>query len=157
MAFQKTAANTSFDSLAGSTEFLNIVLNNINSCILMLDSRMRLQAFNNVFRTIFTNKENEDLMYRNCGEAIGCAHQINEAKECGETTHCNNCELRLAAFDSYLNNKTIYKEKITRPFMNKNFEKENKDLQFSTRLFVYKGEKYIIMIIEDITNIKHYC
>lgn len=158
MSTQKTHANTSFDFLSGSSEFLNIVLNNINGCILMLDKDMRLQAFNNALKTIFTNKQDEDLLYIHCGEAIGCAYQIKEAKECGKTTKCNTCELRLAAFDSYLNNKAIFKDRITRPFMNKKFEKEYKDLQFSTRLFVFEQEKYIILIVEDITgrtNITH--
>lgn len=150
----KTNANTSFDMLAGSSEFLNIILNNINTCVLMLDEKMRLHAFNDALKTIFTNKQDEDLLYMRCGEAIGCAHQVEEAVECGKTSQCFNCELRLSAFDSYLNNITIYKKQITRPFFTKDLKKVNKDLQFSTRLFTFKREKYIILIIEDVTHLK---
>ncbi|WP_319511656.1 hypothetical protein [uncultured Draconibacterium sp.] len=152
MNSKKTMANHSFDMLAESGEFLNLVLNNITSCVLLLDKDMKLQAFNDALKSIFSNKADEDLKYMLCGEAIGCAYQIEEAKDCGKTSKCCTCELRLAAFDSYLNNTVIYKKHIRRPFFNENGERIMKDLQFSTRHFYFKNEKYIILIIDDITE-----
>lgn len=153
MQSKKTMANHSFEMLTESGEFMNIVLNNITSCVLLLDKDMKLQAFNDALKTIFSNKADEDLMYMLCGEAIGCAYQIEEAKDCGKTSKCCTCELRLAAFDSYLNDTIVYKEHIRRPFFNKNGEREMKDLQFSTRHFNFKKEKYIILIINDISGL----
>ncbi len=147
----RTMANHSFEMLANSSEFLNIVLNNISSCVLLLDRELKLQAFNNAIKTIFSNKADEDLLYMRCGEAIGCAYQIEEAKDCGKTSKCSTCDLRLAGMESYLNNKEIFKEQITRPFFNKNNQLEMKDLQFSTRGFQFQQERYVIMLIEDIT------
>ena len=144
--------NVSFDFLQGSSVFLNIILNNINTCVLLLDNNMRLQAFNDALKTIFSNKEDEVLLYRKCGEAIGCAYQIEEQKECGETSKCNNCELRIAALNSYINNETIYKEHIVRTFFNNKNEKVEKHLQFSTRLFKFNKDKYILILVEDITK-----
>jgi len=147
-----SATNVSFDFLSNSSEFLRIVLNNISSCVLLLDHKMQLYAFNDALKTIFSNKENEDLLYQRCGEAIGCAYQVEEQTECGNTNHCQFCELRLAAMDSYTNDKEIFKDKISRPFFNNNFKKVVKHLQFSTRLFYFnRFDKYIIMIIDDIT------
>lgn len=151
---QISNTNISFDQLAGSSEFLNLVVSNISSCILLLDKDMRLQAFNNALKTIFSNKKDEDLHYIHCGEAIGCAYQVEEAKECGKTSQCGTCELRLAAFDTYLNNQVIYKNGIRRPYFTNDHKKVYKDLQFSTRLFQYKEEKFVMMIIEDITPLK---
>lgn len=145
-------ANHSFEMLEQSGDFMNIVLNNITSCILLLDKDMRLQAFNNALKTIFSNKADEDVMYMLCGEAIGCAYQIEEAEDCGKTSKCCTCDLRLSAFDSYLNNTDVYKNHIRRPFFNRNGQREMKDLQFSTRLFYFRSEKYIILIIDDITK-----
>jgi len=150
---RRTIANHSFEMLAGSGEFLNIVMNNITSCIVLLDKDVKLQAFNDALKTIFSNKENEDLLYMRCGEAIGCAYQIEEAKDCGSTSQCKTCELRLAALDTYLNNSVTYKKHINRPFLNNKMEKEYKDLQVSTRLFTFKREKYIMLIINDITEV----
>jgi sigma-B regulation protein RsbU (phosphoserine phosphatase) len=145
--------NVSFEFLKNSREFLNLILNNINSCILLLDKEMKLHAFNDSMKTIFSNHKDEHLLYRRCGEALGCAYQIEEVKDCGKTSRCQECEIRIAAMESYLNNKVIYKEHIEKPFFNLADEKVNKHLQFSTRLFKFQGEKYIIMIVEDITKL----
>jgi hypothetical protein len=147
-----TMTNESFAFLASSNEFLSLILNNINSCVLLLDKNVRLRAFNDSLKTIFSNKEDEDLLYMKCGEAIGCAYQIEEQKECGNTSKCCNCELRIAALTSYMNNETIYKDHVIKPFFTRDNKKFEKHLQFSTRIFHFKYEKYIILIIEDITK-----
>ena len=144
--------NTSFNYLSNSSEFLNIVLSNISSCVLLLNEHMELQAYNDALKTIFSNRENEDLLYVRCGEAIGCAYSIEEAADCGKTSKCDTCELRVAALESYVNRKGIYKDQIYRPFFDRNFNKVDKHLQFSTRFFEFEKEHYIIMIIEDITK-----
>jgi len=148
-----TLTNESFGFLQGSSDFLNIVLNNINSCVLLLDRDMRLRAFNDALKTIFSNKKDEDLLYVRCGEAIGCAYQIEEQKYCGNTSRCGNCELRIAGITSYMDNVVIYKNNITRPFFDSNNQKVDKHLQFSTRLFHFNNEKYILIIIEDISKL----
>ncbi len=152
MASEIAMTNESFSFLKGSSEFTNCILNNINSCVLLLDRQMMLVAFNDALKTIFTNKRNEDLLYVRCGEAIGCAYQIDEQKNCGTTSNCCNCELRISALNSYMNNEVIFKDNITRPYFNFNNEKVDKHLQFSTRMFMFNGEKYIIMIIEDVSK-----
>jgi hypothetical protein len=144
--------NVSFSFLRNSSDFLTILLNNINSCVLLLDKDVKLQAFNDSLKTIFSNKEDEDILYKRCGEAIGCAYQIEEQQDCGKTSKCCYCELRVAALTSYMNNETIYKDHISKPFINSNNQKVDKHLQFSTRLFQFENEKYIMMIIEDITK-----
>ncbi|PLX22348.1 MAG: hypothetical protein C0599_06555, partial [Salinivirgaceae bacterium] len=96
-----TNTNMSFSFLKNSNSFLNLVLDNINSCVLLMDGEMKLRAFNEPMKSIFSNKKDEDLIYRKCGEAIGCAHHIEEEKECGTTSQCANCDLRLAAIESY--------------------------------------------------------
>jgi sigma-B regulation protein RsbU (phosphoserine phosphatase) len=153
MANKLSMTNESFNFLRSSTEFLNIVLNNISCCVLLLDRDMKLHAFNNALKTIFTSRKDEDLLYVKCGEAIGCAHQIEEVKRCGETTQCCHCELRIAALNSYMNNKVIYNDHITRPFFTHEGNKINKHLKFSTRLFLFDREKYILMLVEDISEL----
>jgi len=152
MGTEKAITNESFDFLKGSSDFLNIILNNISSSVLVLDKDIRLRAFNDVLKTLFSNKKDENLLYMRCGEAIGCAYQIEENKNCGETSRCKECEMRIAALTSYYEDKAIYKDHITRPFFNFKGGKVEKHLQFSTRLFDYNDEKYIIMIVDDITK-----
>lgn len=144
--------NTSFSYLSNSSDFLNIILSNISSCVLLLNNRMELQAYNDALKTIFSNREDEDLLYVRCGEAIGCAYSIEEETECGTTSKCDSCELRVSALESYVCGKNIYKDHIFRPFFDRNNNKVDKHLQFSTRLFQFEKEKYIIMIIDDISK-----
>jgi hypothetical protein len=144
--------NVSFNFLSGSSEFVNLIMNNISSCILLLDKDVRLTAFNDSLKTIFSNRKDEDLIYKKCGEAIGCAYQIEEQKSCGDTSQCNNCELRVAALASYLNDESIFKDHIVKPFFDYNNKKVDKHIQFSTRVFNFNGDKYVIMIIDDISR-----
>ena len=153
MAREKSLTNTSFDILRGSSEFLNTILDNLTSCVLLLNDKMELQAYNDAMKTIFSNKKDEHLLYKRCGEAIGCAHHVEEAKDCGRTSRCKYCDLRVSAIKSYTENKPVYKTHFSRHFFNTQNQKVLKHLQFSTRLFLHDDEKYIIMIIEDITKL----
>lgn len=146
-------SNNSFDFLKGSSAFLNIIINNINSCVLLLNKDMRLTAFNDALKTIFSNRKDEHLIYKRCGEAIGCAFHVEEEKECGSTTMCNVCELRTSAVKSYEEKENTYKKHISRPFYNANNQKIDKKLQYSTHLFYYHKDKYVLLIVEDITNL----
>ncbi len=46
---------------------------------------MELVSFNNAFLTMFPKNKDKDLIYIRCGEAIGCAYQAEEQKDCGRT------------------------------------------------------------------------
>ncbi len=145
--------NTSFDFLKESSDFLNIVLNNIPSCILFLDKSMMLQAYNDAFKTIFSNKQDEDILYHRCGNVIGCAYAVEEEKECGTTTMCQFCSLRESALISYTQHKNIFKQRLDREFYRSDLKKEMKHLQFSSRVFHFQDERYIVLIIDDITHL----
>jgi len=153
MSSDLTMTNESFNFLSSSSDFLNVILNNINSCVLLLDQEVKLRAYNDALKTIFSNRKDENLLYIRCGEAIGCAYQIEEKKDCGKTSRCCSCELRKSALTSYINNEAIFKDYIVKPFFTNDNKKVDKHLQFSTRLFSFNEEKYIIMIIEDITKL----
>lgn len=144
--------NVSFAFLKSSSDFLNLVLNNINSCVLLLDKDMRLQAFNDATTAIFLRNKEEDIQYVRCGEAIGCAYQVEEMKDCGQTPHCNRCPLREAALISYSENKPVYREHIAREFYMNDGKKVLKHLQFSTRSFHFQKDRYILMIVDDISE-----
>jgi len=140
--------NVSFNFLKGSQEFLELILENINCSVLLLNNHMQLISFNNAFFTMFPKNKDKDLSLVRCGEAIGCAYQVEEQKECGDTSNCRNCELRLSAISTYLNNTSTFRKKITRPFYLNNNKKVNLDLQYTTKNFAFEGDKYIVMLIE---------
>lgn len=143
--------NISFDTLKDSKDFLKFILNDITSCVLLLDKDMMLYAFNDPLKNIFSNRPDEHLLYKRCGEAIGCAFTVEEMKDCGKTSKCTTCELRESALLAYVNRKNVYKGKLAREFYKTDSSKVLKYLQFSTRAFYYNHEYYLILIINDIT------
>ena len=148
-----TSSNSSFNFLKGNSEFLNIVLDNICNCVLLFDKDMQLRAFNNALKTLFVNTEDEHLLYKKCGNAIGCAFAIDEEKDCGDTSHCQYCDLREAAMISYSEKKPVHRNLFEREFFKIDGTKVMKYLNFSTRLFYFRKEYYILIIIEDISDI----
>ncbi|GAB4292079.1 MAG: hypothetical protein Kow0068_17330 [Marinilabiliales bacterium] len=152
MANSISSANVSFNFLKGNSDFLNLVLNNICNAVLLLDNKMNLIAFNDTMKTLFVNAENEYLLYKKCGNAIGCAHAVKEEAECTKTSRCNFCDIREAVLISYSENKPVYRDMFSREFFNINNVKVLKYLNFSTRLFKFNKDNYIILIIEDITE-----
>jgi hypothetical protein len=150
-----THTNERFSVLSNSSDFLNIILNNISSCVMLLDNELRLRAFNDPLTTIFSNKKNQELLYRKCGDVLGCAHQIEEDSPCGSTSKCNTCEIRISALLSYVENRPVNNENLIKSFVDFDGNREDKHLQFSTRLFKYRDENYIVAIIDDITELKN--
>ncbi|HEX3007504.1 MAG TPA: hypothetical protein VHO90_07805 [Bacteroidales bacterium] len=146
-----SSSNISFRILKESKGFLQLIIDDLSSCILILDREMRLYAFNNPIKTIFSNKPDEHLLYLRCGNAIGCAFAVEEIKECGSTSRCAFCELREKALLAYVNRDNVYKGRIKREFYKTDFDKALKHLQFSTRSFYFENEYYLFVIIDDIT------
>ncbi len=142
--------NVSFNFLRGSHQFLELILDNINSSVLLLNNKMQLISFNNAFLTMFPKNKDKDLIYIRCGEAIGCAYQVEEQKDCGKTSKCRNCELRLSAISTYLNNTTTFRKRITRPFYVESNKKVEMNIQYTTKYFAFENEKYVVMIIESL-------
>lgn len=147
------STNISFNLLHSSTDFLNIILNNVSCCVLLLNKDMQLQAFNDALKTMFINKADENLLYVRCGEAIGCAYTIEEQKKCGSTSNCMHCELRINALESYVEKKAIYRKQMSREFYKVSGAKDLKHLQFSVFPFYFQNDYYIIVLVEDITEL----
>ncbi len=147
------SSNVTFDFLHRSKDFLNIILNKISCAILLLNKDMELHAFNDPLKTMFINKPDEDLLYVRCGEAIGCAYTVEEVKECGNTSKCKECDLRVGALESYISKEPIYRKKMSRDFYRNDGTKELKHLQFSVLPFYFEKDYYVILIVEDITRL----
>jgi sigma-B regulation protein RsbU (phosphoserine phosphatase) len=145
------SSNETFLQLRNTPEFLNSLINDICSCILLLNNKMELQAFNDPMKNIFINHNEEHLHYERCGEALGCAYSVEEKKRCGETSKCNSCELRKHALYSSINHEPVFNETISREFYKTDSEKVMRHLRYSIRTFEMDNFHYIMLIINDIT------
>ena len=142
-----------FRDVADNPDFLHMILQNVSSCVLILDHKMRLQAVNDAYETMFKRFSTEDSHLLRCGEAIGCANTVESMEHCGESLKCVYCELREAALFSYVSKKGSTKKQLSREFYNNKGTKEMRHLQFLTRVFNFKGQWFILVIVDDITDL----
>lgn len=150
---QFTHTNISFDFLKHSPEFLKALVDNLNTCILILNKNMELQAFNNPIRTIFGRNQSLESLMKKCGDVIGCSYAVDEETECGTTSHCKYCDLRLNALECYASKSFVSKKLLSRDFYDSNGTKRLKYLQYDITTFEFENERYIIVLITDVTDL----
>ncbi|MBN1926529.1 MAG: hypothetical protein JW798_11905 [Prolixibacteraceae bacterium] len=153
MKREVASSNVTFSLLKKNPDFLNALINDIGSCILILNNKMELRAFNEPLKNIFSNFEGENMLYLRCGEALGCAYTVEEKSRCGETKHCKHCEIRKDALFSYTNNKAVYNKQVSREFFMNNGKKAMKHLRYSIRTFRHNRDQYIMVIVNDVTQL----
>jgi signal transduction histidine kinase len=139
-------------NLRESNEFLNILLDNVDSAIFIIDPNIRLTSVNEAFSSVFQN-ESSNILGELCGNALGCSYTVDEGKNCGETSNCHLCEFRKSLLDAFLKNIPADRKLLTREYYIKGV-KTLKYLQYSTRLINYNGQEMALVIVDDITNLE---
>jgi len=143
---------TELKDLRESNEFLNLLLDNINSAILIADDNLQIHHFNNSFLNLFDNAADRFLA-RGFGEATGCVHAVIENKPCGETSHCAHCLLRKSLIQTLVENAPVDRRHLERTFYLSG-KPVQKHLEFSTRRISFRGRDMFLIIIYDITDIE---
>lgn len=138
------------ENLKESNEFLNTLLDNITSAIFIADKDVKIQSFNDSFRTLFY--KNEDLVLGEyCGNALGCVYAVEENADCGSTKHCQTCTLRLSLLATFFKKIPADREILSRQFLI-NDKLILKHFQFSTRNISFNQQDMILVIVDDITE-----
>lgn len=140
------------ENLKESNEFLNLLLDNINSAVLIADENLKIHQFNNSFLSLFDTAA-ECTLEAGFGETAGCVNAVIENKSCGETSHCADCILRRSLIHNLIENAPVNKQSLNRVFYI-NGEPVRKHLQFSTRTIMFQGRKMFLVIIYDVTDIE---
>lgn len=137
------------ENLKESNDFLNSVLNSINTGILLIDKNSQIHNFNDSGRTIFADTKGNirDNLF---GNALQCKSAFQDNLKCGEGKNCYDCVFRNSILKTFTEQTVINKKKFEiEIFVNSAFVK--KIFEFSTKNVVYKGEQFIMVIIDDIT------
>lgn len=138
------------NDLRESNEFLNSVIDNINSAVFIVDRTIKIQQFNTALGKLFS-RSGMDLEGEFCGNALGCYFTVTEGRPCGETSHCGVCELRHSILRAFSEKVPTCRRKLTREFFIDGAAAE-KHLEFTTRYIVYNGEEMILIIVDDVTE-----
>lgn len=138
--------------LKESNVFLNDLFENVTSGIFLADREPRIHNFNNSFKTLF-HKTEDAILGELCGNALGCVFHVDEAKDCGQTTQCDDCQLRKNILRSFTERVPVYKERLDRSFVIGG-KRIQKHFIFTTKYVTYKDQEMILVIFDDITEIE---
>ncbi|TCO69694.1 PP2C family protein-serine/threonine phosphatase [Marinisporobacter balticus] len=142
----------SIGELKDSNHFLNIIFENITSAIFLIDQSIEVQQFNETFKTLFSKKEDQ-IIGRSCGNVIGCRYTIEEEKNCGNTSNCNQCIIRKSILKAFKDKTPTFKE-----IVNRNFYIEGRSIrkffQFTAKYLSYNHNDMVLVIMDDITEIE---
>ncbi len=141
------------DDLRESTEFLNLLVDNVTSAVFLVDEEVRLRQFNNAFEKLFS-KDQAKLMSNFCGNALGCAFAVEEEVDCGCASHCAKCSLRRSILKAFTEKVPTYKARLDRVFYIGD-EPVQKRFIYSSLHVTYKGTPVIMVIVDDFTEIEN--
>lgn len=139
-------------NLKESNEFLNILFDNITSALFILDKNARVENINESFSLLFQKRE-EKILGNLCGNALGCKFAVEENALCGETSYCKNCILRRDILQTMSAKVPTNRRKLSRDFYS-DVQKVTKHFLYSTRYIQYYGKEYILVIVDDHTELE---
>ncbi|MDO9109811.1 MAG: SpoIIE family protein phosphatase [Desulfatirhabdiaceae bacterium] len=140
------------DNLKESNEFLNLILENINSAILIADENMRIHQFNNSFLSLFDSAADR-VVESSFGQIAGCVNAGKENKSCGDTSQCQFCVLRKTLLQTLVEDYPVDRKSMERVFYIKG-SPVLKNLEVTSRLIEFHKQKMILVIIYDVSQIE---
>jgi phosphoserine phosphatase RsbU/P len=140
------------DNLKESNEFLNLVLENINSAILIADENMQIHQFNKSFLSLF-DRAADRLFESSFGQLSGCVNAVKENKSCGGTSKCRFCVLRKTLLQTLVEDYPVDRKSMESVFYIKG-SPVLKNLEVTSRLIQFRGQKMILVIIYDVSQIE---
>lgn len=140
------------DQLKESNEFLNKVLQNINTALFLVDEEVKVSEFNDAFQILFS-QDRSQAIGRRCGNVIGCSFAVDEKAECGKSSHCDKCAIRSAIVKALSRHSSTYKELLNRDFVIAG-KRLNKHLQFSTQYLDYHDNSMALVMIDDVSELQ---
>ena len=101
--------------LSESSDFLNILIDNISSTIFIVAADLKVKNSNKAFGNLFQRTEDQ-ILGKLCGNALGCIYTEEGARQCGTTEYCNVCDLRIALLNTFLDHIPMNKGILDRKF-----------------------------------------
>jgi len=137
-------------NLEETNEFLNSVLGNIDSGVLVLDKKMALRHVNRAFAIIFGTDDKSVLgMLR--GNATKCVYSVDEEKDCGKTSRCGTCKMRSSILRAFNQGTPTIGMSIAHEYYIHG-ERIGKHLEFSAKRITIDNEDVVLAIIGDVTE-----
>jgi PAS domain-containing protein len=132
------------------SDFILKVFDSLPSALFIVDSEVRIHHLNSAAASTF-GLDGEKVYLQRGGEVLHCMHSTDNPAGCGFTEYCKDCLIRNSVRSALENNK-MYREK-TRMEILDDGKKSEIDLVVTASPFTYKEESFILLTLEDTTEL----
>jgi len=144
---------TDFPSdLRESNAFLNLLLDSIDTAVLVVDENLVIHQINTSFRRLY-HVEGQAAVEKSFGRISGCVNSVRENKPCGATSQCGGCSLRQAIHQTMAKHLPVERLWLERIFFIDGGAVA-KYLEFSTRPLRFKDRAMTLVTIHDVTQLE---
>ncbi len=136
-------------NLKESSEFLSLLLDNIDAAVLVVDEKLQIHQVNRSFLDLF-DRAADQLTQASFGQISGCVNAVREQQTCGSTSQCQFCLLKHSLLETLTVPTSVNRQRLERTFFIDG-RAVRKHLEFSARPIKFQGRQMILVIIYDIT------
>ena len=133
-----------------SSGFLRAVLDAIPSPVFIVDNDFRILTYNPAAAPLLGETPSLELRMSG-GEALHCIHSMETLAGCGHSEHCQTCVVRNSVQSSFAH-RDVVRRKARMTLVGKNGDSEIYML-VTTAPLQHKGAMYVILILEDISEL----
>lgn len=127
------------------------ILDNVLNFVLILNEKRQIVFASENFLKYTLHKSREKIIGLRPGEALGCIHADEKPTGCGTTKFCSECGAVKSILIAINGFKNLEECRIMRMIAGM---PEALDLLVCSSPFEYKGEKFVLVSIIDISNLK---
>lgn len=138
------------ERLRKNRDFLEVIMKNLETKILIADIDARVHEFNDSFMNMLC-LDATDIYGKKCGDLLNCSHSLEEQRERGDIPYCHTCPIKISIKDALTKNIPTYKKVISRDcYMNR--KKVKKYFLYSCKRINYNNNNMAMVILDDITD-----
>lgn len=130
--------------------FFKSLLNAIPDPVFVVDKDARIVEFNEAAVNI-TEMKPLHAIHKPPGDLLYCINAFHRDEGCGRTFHCRECKIREAVTRAFAGQRTIRQR--TRLESMRKGESLHMYFSITTSPFQYESELYVLLILEDISEL----
>lgn len=131
-------------------DYFKVVFDNLPTSLFVVNCDFKILNLNPAAKELF-GIASDVILQRLCGQIVHCLHAIESEGGCGSTAFCPDCVIRNAV-ESSCKGEFVKKSKYKMKIQQGN-DVSDVWMIVSTSPLNYKDEKFVLLAIEDITEI----
>jgi PAS domain-containing protein len=133
-----------------NTGMLQTVFDAMPSLIFVVDEDVRIQEYN-AAAAEFLLGERTTILKRRAGDVLHCLHSTETTEGCGHAPFCKECIVRNSVTEAFLGERVVRKR--TKIEILREDNKIEIYALITASPFQYKGGKFTLLIVEDISEL----